>query len=176
MNISEIIKVLVENCPNEAIALFLSTYGVFIIAIVMIVITLVKAIKKTGSFKDLSTSELNKMKKAIELITDNAAQVAVDNQNATNEIKEEIRANNDSMMQLMISVGMANGMSYTDIMNIINKAKDVYEVSKNQYNELENEVKNRVAIENEEKVRLAAEQKEIATSKVETLSLLKIGE
>lgn len=176
MNIGEIIKVLVEHCPNEAVAAFIATYGVFIIAIILIVVVLVRSIKKTGSFKDLSTAEIDQLKKTVKLITDNAAQIAVDNQKVSNEIKDEIRANNDSMMQLMISFGIANGMNYTDIMNIVNKAKDVYNVSKEQYNALEQEAKNKVESEALEQAKIEEELKQAAVAKVEALTSLKIGE
>lgn len=176
MNIGEIIKVLVEHCPNEAVAAFIATYGVFIIAIILIVVVLVRSIKKTGSFKDLSTTEIDQLKKTVKLITDNAAQIAVDNQKVSNEIKDEIRANNDSMMQLMISFGIANGMNYTDIMNIVNKAKDVYNVSKEQYNALEQEAKNKVESEALEQAKIEEELKQAAVAKVEALASLKIGE
>lgn len=176
MKIGEIIKVLVENCPNETVAAFIATYGVFIIAIIMIVIVLVRSIKRTGSLKDMSTSEINQMKQAINLITNNAAQIAVDNQKVSNEIKEEIRANNDAMMQLMISFGIASGMNYTDIMNTVNKAKKVYNVSKEQYAALEKEAKDKVELEALEQAKKSEEAEKVAAEKVESLNTLKIGE
>lgn len=186
-DIGELIRVLVENCPNETVALFISTYGVFIIALILIVIVLVKSIKKTGSFKDMSSSEIAMMKNAINLITDNAAKVAVDNQKTSQEIKDEIKANNDTMMQLLISFGIANGMSYTDIINTIDKAKNIYGTSKEQYSLLENEAKNKVEEEakkeaearaNEEAMlaKKAQEEKITAKAKIKTLSSIKIGE
>lgn len=186
-DIGELIRVLVENCPNETVALFISTYGVFIVAIILIVVVLVRSIKKTGSFKDLSASELALMKNAINIITDNAAKTAVDNQKVTQEIKDEIRTNNDAVMQLLISFGIANGMSYTDITNTINKAKGIYDTSKDQYALLENEAKKKVDDEakaeaeakaNEEALlaKKILEEKNLAKAKIKSLSSIKIGE
>lgn len=150
-DIAELIKVLAENCPNETVAVFIATYGVFIAAIVFIVIALVKTIGKTCSIKDLSDKEMTEMKTAIKIITDNAAKTATDNAKVSEEIKNEIRANNDASMQLLIAFGLANGMNYTDIQNIIEKSKSVYNVSVEQYNALDQAVKDKIA-ENEAKI------------------------
>lgn len=180
-DIAELIRVLAENCPNETAAAFIATYGVFIVAIVLIVVVLVRSIKNTGSIKDLSDKEIHELKTAVELITDNASKTAVDNAKATEEIKNEIRANNDATMQLLIAFGLANNMSYTDITNTIEKAKGIYGASVGQYNALSQAVQEKIAeeakAEIETKVKEEAEQKAKAEAKEqfkEDLAAIKI--
>lgn len=174
-DIGELIRVLAENCPNEAVGLFITTYGVFIIAFILIVIVLVRAVKRTGSIKDLSDKEIKELKEAISIITENAAKVALDNTNTTSEIKEEIRANNDTLMQLIIAFGIANGMNYTDIKNTIDKAKSVYTVSSEQYKILEQEatVKMEESIKQQKQEELEA--KTLAEKHKHELASVKIG-
>lgn len=180
MSISEIIKVLVEHCPNEAVAAFIATYGVFLIALLLIVIAIVKAIKKINGNKNASDEEIKAIKDEarteINAIKKDAALVATNQSKVTEEIKNEIRANNDTTMQLLISFGLALGVSYTDIQNTITKAKNIYDVSKEQYNALEEEVKNKVESEALEQAKIEEELKQAAVAKVEALTSLKIGE
>lgn len=169
-DIAELIRVLAENCPNETVAVFIATYGVFIVAIILIVVVLVRTIGKTGSFKDMSDKEIKEMKAAIALITDNASKVAVDNAKVTDEIKSEIRANNDVTMQLMISFGLALGVNYTDITNIIEKSKSVYDASIGQYNALDQAVKDKII---EDEVKAAEIEKAAAIVKAQEEAKLK---
>lgn len=174
-DIGELIRVLAENCPNEAVGLFIATYGVFIVAFVLIVIVLVRAVKRTGFIKDLSDKEIKELKEAIGIITDSAAKNALDNANTTSEIKEEIRANNDTLLQLVIAFGIANGMNYTDIKNTIDRAKSVYTVSNEQYKILEQEASARVeeSIKKQEQEELEA--KALAEEHKRELASVKIG-
>lgn len=145
MDIGNLLRVLIENCPNEAAATFLATWGVFIITIILIVIVLVRFIKKTSVDKDSSEKELKVLKASVEAITIQASKIAVDNANVTDSIKNEIKANNDVTMQLLISFGLAAGMQYTDIQNIIEKSKTVYNASVEAYDALNKEVEEKMA-------------------------------
>lgn len=158
LDIAELIRVIAENCPDETVAAFIMTYGVFIVAIVLIIVVLVKTIKKMGINKNSSDAEIlafkSEVSTAIKTITASASKTAVDNANVTSEIKNEIRANNDTTMQLLISLCLAMGMNYTDINNTITKAKNIYAASAEQYKALENEVSSKL----EEEIKVRAEQ------------------
>ena len=159
MDIAKIIQVLAENCPNETVAAFIMTYGVFIIALLLIILTIAKTFKKINLNKDSSDEAITEAKEQIKIIANNAATVAINQSKATEDIKNEIRANNDATMQLLIAFGLANGMAYTDIQNIINKSKEIYNVSSEQYNALENQVQDKIA--EEEKAKQEAEEAKI---------------
>lgn len=164
MDIAKIIKVLVENCPNETVAAFIATYGVFLIALLLVVVAIVKAIKKINGNKNASDVEIKAIKDEarteINAIKKDAALVATNQSKVTEEIKNEIRANNDATMQLLISFGLALGVSYTDIQNTIAKAKDIYNVSTEQYRALEQSVQDKLAEE------VKAEQEAIEEAKL----------
>lgn len=147
MDIAKIIQVLAENCPNETVAAFIMTYGVFLIALLLVVVAIVKAIKKINGNKNASDEAITEAKERIEIIANNAATVAINQSKATEDIKNEIRANNDATMQLLISFGLALGVSYTDIQNTIAKSKEIYNVSTEQYKALEEQVQDKIAEE-----------------------------
>ena len=156
MDIAKIIQVLSENCPNETVAAFIMTYGVFIVALLLIILTIAKTFKKISINKDNADEELKAMKETIKSIATDSATVAINQSNATEDIKNEIRANNDATMQLLIAFGLANGMNYTDIQNIIEKSKAIYNVSSEQYKALESQVQDKIA--EEEKANQEAEE------------------
>lgn len=174
MDIGNLLRVLIENCPNEAAATFIATWGIFIITFILIIIVLVRYIKKTSVDKDSSDKEIKILKTAVEVINNQAAKIAVDNANVTDSIKNEIKANNDVTMQLLISFGLASGMQYTDIQNIIEKSKAVYSASIEAYEGLNKEVEEKIA-EDEAKAleQQAAKEAEIKES-VDKLSSFNI--
>lgn len=170
MDIAKIIQVLAENCPNETVAAFIMTYGVFIIALLLIILTIAKTFKKISLNKDSADAELKAMQESINIIADNAATVAINQSNTTEEIKNEIRANNDTTMQLLIAFGLANGMAYTDIQNIIAKSKEMYNISSEQYEQLENQVQDKIAEEKQEQ----QEAEEAKTKYIDSLINIQI--
>ena len=163
IDIAELIRVIAENCPDETIAAFIMTYGVFIVAIILVVVVLVKTIKKMGINEHSTEAEIHEFKTeisaAIASITRSAAATATEQAKVSNDIKNEIRANNDATMQLLISFGLANGMSYTDINNTITKAKNIYAASSELYSELEQEVEKKKQTQQEEYSKIEAELK-----------------
>lgn len=170
-NLGELIRVIAENCPNEAVGLFIGTYGVFIVAVIMILIVLIRFIKKTSIKGNATDAEIQAVKEAIAIITNQAANIATDNANVSNDIKEEIKANNDTTMQLLIAMALASGMNYTDILNTIKKATNIYNASAQQYQALQNEVE--AMIEKEQQEQAEAEQAKAKAN--EDLASIKIG-
>lgn len=138
-DLGKLIEVLAENAPNEAVGLFIATYGVFIVAFALMLVLLIRFIKKTANKEQVSDAEIKQLKNALKIVTEQAATIAVDNAKVSDEIKNEIKANNDVTMQLMIAMAINSGMNYTDICNTIEKATSIYEASKEQYNALVDE-------------------------------------
>lgn len=138
-DLGKLIEVLAENAPNEAVGLFIATYGVFIAAFALMLVLLIRFIKKTANKEQVSDAEIKQLKNALNIVTEQAATIAVDNAKVSDEIKNEIKANNDVTMQLMIAMAINSGMNYTDICNTIEKATSIYETSKEQYNALVDE-------------------------------------
>lgn len=155
-DLGELIRVIAENCPNEAVGLFIGTYGVFIVAVLMIFIVLIRFIKKTSIKGNATDAEIQAVKEAVAIITNQAANIATDNANVSNDIKEEIKANNDTTLQLLIAMALSSGMNFTDILNIIKKATNIYNASAQQYQALQNEVE--AKIEEEQQAQAEAEQ------------------
>lgn len=170
-DLGELIRVIAENCPNEAVGLFIGTYGVFIIAILMVVILLIRFAKKTSIKGGATDAEIKELKQAIAIITNQASNIAVDNANVSNEIKEEIKANNDTTMQLLIAMALSSGMNYTDILNTIKKATNIYNASAQQYQALQEEVQSK--IEEEQQAQAEAEQAKAKAN--QDLASIKIG-
>ena len=169
-DLGELIRVIAENCPNEAVGIFIGTYGVFIVGLLLLSVVLIREIKKT-SVKGVKTdNEINTTKKAVEILTSQMAQIAVDNANVTTAIKDEIRANNDTTMQLLIAMALASGMNYTDITNVISKASNIYNASESQYKALMEEAKAKVEEENKK----AQEEAEEKAQVKEDLASIKI--
>ena len=170
MDIAKIIQVLAENCPNETVAAFILTYGVFIVALLLIILTIAKTFKKISLNKDSADAELKSMQESIDIIAKDAASVAINQSKATEDIKNEIKANNDATMQLLISFGLALGVSYTDIQNTIEKSKKIYNVSTEQYKALENQVREKM----EEEAKANAEAEEAKIKYVDSLINIQI--
>jgi hypothetical protein len=169
-DLGELIRVIAENCPNEAVGIFIGTYGVFIVALLMVVILLIRFAKKTSLKGSATDSDIAELKSALGIVTNQASTIAVDNANVTNSIKDEIRANNDTTMQLLIAMALASGMNYTDITNVISKASNIYNASESQYNALMNEAKAKVEEENKK----AQEEAETKAQVNEDLASIKI--
>lgn len=149
-NLQKLIQVMAENCPNETLAMFIATYGVFFITAIIILVLVIRLAKKNNA----NANDTNKCSIAIEEVKNQASKIAVDNLASSNAIKEEIKANNDTTMQLFIALAMQMGMSYTDITNIITKSKEVYAVSKEQYEALEQQAQTK--LEEQEKANAEA--------------------
>ena len=170
-DLGELIRVIAENCPNEAVGLFIGTYGVFIVGLLLLAVVLIREIKKT-SVKGVKTdNEINETKKAVEILASQMAKIAVDNANVSNDIKEEIKENNDTTMQLLIAMALSSGMNYTDILNTIKKATNIYNASAQQYQALQEEVQ--AKIEEEQQAQAEAEQAKAKAN--EDLASIKIG-
>jgi hypothetical protein len=73
-------------------------------------------------------------------------------------------------MQLLIAFGLANGMAYTDIQNIIAKSKEIYNISSEQYEQLENQVQDKIAEEKQEQ----QEAEEAKTKYIDSLINIQI--
>lgn len=170
-NLAKLIEVLAEHAPNEAVGLFIATYGVFIIAFILIVVVLVRFIKKTGNNKTATEKEVEILKESIKAITEQAAGISLNNANVSQEIKDEIKANNDATMQLLIAMAITSGMNYTDIANVIDKAKSIYSVASDQYDALQQEATAKVE-EKEQAEAVAQAQKEQLKA---DLASIKIG-
>lgn len=170
-DLAKLIQVLAENAPSEAVGIFITTYGAFIVAFVMILIVLVRFIKKTSVNGTATDAEIQALKDSIKVITEQSSKIAVDNANVSTEIKEEIKANNDTTMQLFIALGLASGMNYTDITNIINKSKTIYNASLEQYNALQKEVESKQTKEAEAQAQAQAEAQAVN----QDLASIKIG-
>lgn len=166
-DLQKLIQVMAENCPNETLATFILTYGVFLVAAIIILGLVIRLFKKANT----NEQDTAKLEQSIKLITEQASKIAVDNLKANNDIKEEIKANNDTTMQLFIALGMQMGMSYTDITNIITASKEVYAVSKEQYEALEEQA--------EKKAQELEEQKALDEAKMQAkkddLAAIKLG-
>ena len=170
-DLGELIRVITENCPNEAVGLFIGTYGVFIVAVLMILIVLIRFIKKTSIKGSATDAEIQAVKEAVAIITNQAANIATNNANVSNDIKEEIKENNDTTMQLLIAMALSSGMNYTDILNTIKKATNIYNASAQQYQALQEEVQ--AKIEEEQQAQAEAEQAKAKAN--EDLASIKIG-
>lgn len=175
-DIGELLRVLVENCPNEAVGLFFATYGTFIITFILIVVVLIRFIKKTGLNEKGTDNRIANLADTLSLIINNATDTALENAKVSGEIKDEIKANNNTVLQLLIAFGIANGMSYTDIKNIIDSSRSIYESSKKQYDALLEEADDRELEAKKKNEQAEQEIKDAALKKNEALSRLKIGE
>ena len=169
-DLGELIRVIAENCPNEAVGIFIGTYGVFIVALLMVVILLIRFAKKTSIKGSATDSDIAELKSALGIVTNQASVIAVDNANVTTAIKDEIRANNDTTMQLLIAMALASGMNYTDIINVTSKASKIYNASESQYKALMEEAKAKVEEENKK----AQEEAEEKAQVKEDLASIKI--
>lgn len=165
-DLSKLIEVLAEHAPNEAVGLFITTYGVFILTFILIIIVLVRFFKKASLNKEVSEQEIQLLKNEIAMITKQAADISINNTNVSQEIKDEIRANNDATMQLLIAMGITSGMNYTDITNVIEKATAIYKVSKEQYEALENEASTKA----DEELKAKADEEAKAKEKEDQLN------